>query len=207
MIQLGSTNSSDHPDVGAGVLEPGREWRNEILDKVGNTKRAEAAEREATDGGVLIAAVPLEEVDCEEREVRVRARVGADVEVAHLLGDDVRGGGAEHHLPERGRHVDAGRHAGDHPLEDVPALVVRIGRAAPGQLPQLLLQIRYLALPALIEEDANWRVSLGLRGGKSPKSAGGRERRTRRVGKGRRISPPKGRWEPWRWSAAAGCWI
>lgn len=147
MIQLGSTNGGDHPDVGAGVLEPGRQRRDEILDKVGNTERAEAAEREAADSGVLIAAVPLEEVDGEQREVRVRARVGADVEVAHLLGDDVGGGGAEHHLPERGRHVDAGRHAGDHPLEDVPALVVRIGGAAPGQLPQLLLQIRHLALP------------------------------------------------------------
>ena len=165
MIQLGSTNSGDHPDVGAGVLEPGREWRDEILDKVGDTERAEAAEREAADGGVLIAAVPLEEVDCEQREVRVRARVGADVEVAHLLGDDVGGGGAEHHLPERGRHVDAGRHAGDHPLEDVAALVVRIGRAASRELPQLLLQIGHLALPAL-NRVASWRVSLGFeRGG------------------------------------------
>jgi len=63
VIQLGSTNSGDHPDVGAGVLEPGREWRDEILDKVGDTERTEAAEREAADGGVLIAAVPLEEVD------------------------------------------------------------------------------------------------------------------------------------------------
>ena len=161
MIQLGSTNSGDHPDVGAGVLEPGREWRDEILDKVGDTERTEAAEREAADGGVLIAAVPLEEVDCEQREVRVCARVGADVEVAHLLGDDVGGGGAEHHLPERGRHVDAGRHAGDHPLEDVAALVIRIGRAAPRELPQLLLQIGHLALPAL-NRVTSWRVSLGF---------------------------------------------
>jgi hypothetical protein len=38
-------------------------------------------------------------------------------------------------------------------------------------------------------------------------SRSGRERRTRRVGKGRRTSPPKGRWEPWRWSAAAVSWI
>jgi len=66
VIQLGSANSSDHPDVGAGFLQPRREWRDEILDKVGDTVGAEAAEREAADGGVLITAVPLEEVDGEE---------------------------------------------------------------------------------------------------------------------------------------------
>lgn len=66
MIQLGSTNSSDHPHVGTGVLQPGREWRDEILDKVGDAEGAEAAKREAADGGVLITAVPLEEVDGEE---------------------------------------------------------------------------------------------------------------------------------------------
>uniref|UniRef100_A0A0A9E1L2 Uncharacterized protein n=1 Tax=Arundo donax TaxID=35708 RepID=A0A0A9E1L2_ARUDO len=111
VIQLRSTNSCDHPDVGARVLEPSGERRDEVLDQVGDTEGAEAAEREAADGGVLVAAIALEEVDGEECEVRVCARVGADVEVAHLLGDDVGGGGAEHHLPERGRHVNAGCHA------------------------------------------------------------------------------------------------
>lgn len=88
----------------------------------------------------------------------MRARVGAYIEIAHLLGYDVGGGGAEHHLPKRGRDVDAGCHAGDHPLEDITALVVRIGSAAPGQLPQLLLQIRHLALPALTESPIAWLV-------------------------------------------------
>uniref|UniRef100_A0A0A9E3K3 Uncharacterized protein n=1 Tax=Arundo donax TaxID=35708 RepID=A0A0A9E3K3_ARUDO len=111
VIQLRSTHSGDHPDVGAGVLEPGGERRDEVLDKVGDTEGAEAAEREAADGGVLVAAVALEEVDGEECEVRVRARVGSDVEVAHLLRHDVGGGGAEHHLPERRGDVDAGCHA------------------------------------------------------------------------------------------------
>jgi hypothetical protein len=147
VIQLRSTNSSDHPDVSTGVLEPSGERRDKVLDEVGNAEGAEAAECQAAYGGVLVVAVALEEVDGEEREVRVVARVDADVEVAHLLQHDVGGGGAEHHLPERRRHVDAGRHAGDHPLEDVPPLVVGVGRAAPRQLPQLLLQIRHLALP------------------------------------------------------------
>lgn len=132
MIQLSRPNCGDHPYVGAGVLEPGRERRDEVLDQVGNAEGAEAAEREAPDGGILVAAVALEEVDGEEGEVRVRARVDANIEVAHLLGDDVGGGGAHHHLPERRGHVDAGGHARDHPLEDVPPLVVRIGGAASG---------------------------------------------------------------------------
>jgi hypothetical protein len=147
VIQLRSTNGGDHPNIGTRVLEPCGERRNQVLDKVGNAKGAEAAERDAADGGVLIAAVALEEVDGEEGEVRVCARVDADVEVAHLLEHDVGGGGAEHHLPERRRHVDAGRHAGDHPLEYVPALVFGVRRATPRQLPQLLLQIRHIALP------------------------------------------------------------
>lgn len=151
VIQLGSTNCSDHPDVGAGVLEPGSERSDKILDQVRDTEGAEAAECEAPDGWVLVAAIALEEVDSEEREVRVRACVGADVEVAHLLGDDVRCRGAHHHLTERRGHVDAGGHARDHPFEDIPALVVRVRRTAPRQLPQLLLQIRHFALPALTE--------------------------------------------------------
>lgn len=148
VIQLCSTNSSDHPNVGTRVLQPCGERRNKVLDKVWNAEGAEAAEGKAADGGVLVAAVALEEVDGEEGEVRVGARMDTDVEVAHLLEHNVGGGGAEHHLPERRRHVDTCGHARDHPLEDIPALIISVWRTAPRQLPQLLLQIRHLALAA-----------------------------------------------------------
>lgn len=163
MIELGGTDGGDHPNVGTGVLEPRGERRDEVLDEVWDAEGAEAAEREAADGGVLVAAVALQEVDGEEGEVRVRARVDADVEVAHLLEHDVGGGGAEHHLAEGGRHVDARGHAGDDPLEDVPALVVGVGRPAARQLPQLLLQIRHLALPGWLGRGGGLRLR-GRRG-------------------------------------------
>jgi hypothetical protein len=40
--------------------------RDEILDKVGDTEGAETTESEAADSGVLILAVPREEVSGEE---------------------------------------------------------------------------------------------------------------------------------------------
>jgi hypothetical protein len=70
VIQLCSTHSSDHLNIGTRVLEP----RGEQRDKVWDAEGAVAAKREAEDGGVLIAAVAPQEVDGEEGEVRVCMR-------------------------------------------------------------------------------------------------------------------------------------
>jgi hypothetical protein len=69
VIQLHSTHSSDHMNICTRVLQP----RGERRDKVWDAKGAEASKHEAGNGGVLIAAAALQEVDGEEGEVRVCA--------------------------------------------------------------------------------------------------------------------------------------
>lgn len=57
-------------------------------------------------------------------------RIVSDVEIAHLLEDDVGGGGAHDHLAEGGGDVDPHRHVGDHALEKVALGVIGTRRAA-----------------------------------------------------------------------------
>lgn len=152
MVEFEDPERGDHAHVGAPVLEPGAERGDEVLDEIGDAERAEAAEGESADHGVLVAAILLEEVDGEEGEVGVAAGVVADVEVAHLLEDDVGGGGAHHHLAERGGDVDPHGHVGDHALEEVALGVVGARGAAPRELPELELEIGHLALPAIEKE-------------------------------------------------------
>lgn len=147
MVKLEGADGGDGADVGAAVAEARAKGADEVLNEVGDAEGAEAAEGEAADHGVLVAAVLLEEVDGEEGEVGVAAGVVSDVEVAHLLEDDVGGGRAHHHLAEGGRDVDPDGHVRDHLLEEVPARVVGARGAAAGELPELQLQIGHLALP------------------------------------------------------------
>lgn len=92
-------------------------------------------------------AVLLEEVDGEKGEIRVAPGVVADVKVAHLFEDDVGGSRAHDHLTEGGRNVNPHRHVRDHALEEVALRVVSARGAAAGELPQLQLEVGYLALP------------------------------------------------------------
>mmetsp|Transcript_26283 Transcript_26283/g.84327 ORF Transcript_26283/g.84327 Transcript_26283/m.84327 type:complete len:268 (-) Transcript_26283:239-1042(-) len=67
------------------VAQPRLDHPWEVLDDVWQAQRRERAEREPACHRVVVAAVFLERVDGEEREVRVGRRVVADVQVDHLF--------------------------------------------------------------------------------------------------------------------------
>lgn len=89
----------------------------------------------------------MEEIDGKEREIGVRLGVIANVEVTHLLEDDVGSCGAHHHLTEERGNVDSDGHVGDHLLEEIPLCVVCAWSSAASELPELNLQIGDLAFP------------------------------------------------------------
>ena len=71
-----------------------------VFDEVGQAELAQGPQSKAPDGGVLVFAVLGEQVDGQQGQIRVVLRVGGDVQVQHLLQDDVlvAGDGAGHHL-------------------------------------------------------------------------------------------------------------
>lgn len=141
MIELQNTNGSHHPHIATTILQARAQGADEILDEIGHAESAETPKGEASDHGIFVAAVLLEEIDGEECEIRVTFGVIADVEVAHLLEDDVGGGGAHHHLAEEGGDVDADGHVGDHLLEELALRVVGAGSAGASEVAELDLQI------------------------------------------------------------------
>mmetsp|Transcript_42719 Transcript_42719/g.141456 ORF Transcript_42719/g.141456 Transcript_42719/m.141456 type:complete len:763 (+) Transcript_42719:57-2345(+) len=82
------------------VAQPRLDHPWEVLDDVWQAQRRERAEREPASHRVVVAAVFLERVDGEEREVRVGRRVVADVQVHHLFDHVVFGRGCHDHLRE-----------------------------------------------------------------------------------------------------------
>lgn len=147
MVELEDPDGRDHPNVGAAVPESRCQRGDKVLHEICNPKGGEAAEGEATNHGIVVPAILLEEIDGEEGKIGVGSGVVADVEVAHLLEDDVGCSGAHHHLAECRGYVDPDGHEGDNLLEEFPPGIVGAGRDASGELTELELQIRDLAFP------------------------------------------------------------
>ena len=84
-VELDAAHHRRLPHVRALVLQPVADHLGQVLGDVGQPQAGERAEREPARHRVLVAAVLLQRVDREEREVGVRRRVVADVQVHHLL--------------------------------------------------------------------------------------------------------------------------
>ena len=85
-------DSKEKERAEAPHLQASGNYLRQVLDDVGKAKRCEAAQRKPASHRVLVPAVLLKRVDGEERELRVRWCVGADVQVDHLLYYVVLGG-------------------------------------------------------------------------------------------------------------------
>lgn len=119
MVQLEHPDSGHHPHISAPIFQPRSKRSNKVLNKISNPQRAKGPQGETTDHWILISAVLLKEIDGEECKIGVRARIVANIEVAHLLQNDVGSSGAHDHLAEGGGDIDADGHVGDHALEKI----------------------------------------------------------------------------------------
>jgi len=146
VVQLEAAHRGGLAHVGRWVDQPILHRLLQVLDDVRQPKRAERAEREAARDRVLVSAVLLQRVDCEERELGVGRGVVADVQVDHLLHHQVLGRRRHDHLGEEARDVDAERHVRDHALHDLAPL---LGIALDGRVAQRGLELVHLALLVL----------------------------------------------------------
>ena len=146
IIELEHSHSSHGADITIGILKARAQRANEILHKVFDAQGAQTPQGEAADHGIVIMAVLLEKIDGEKSEIRIAASVIADVKVAHLLQNEIGGRGAHDHLGEERRHIDADSHVRDDLLVKLPLNVLHARLPAPGQLPQLRLEVGELAL-------------------------------------------------------------
>ena len=97
---------------------------------------------------VRVAAVLRQRVDRQHRELRLFVRVVGEVQVHHLLDNQIRGRRGHHHVAEQPGHVDPERHVRNHFLHHFPLLLhVPLRVHAAQQLPELV----HLALLLLHE--------------------------------------------------------
>lgn len=89
MIQLERSYGSDRSDIPVGVFEPIDQGPHQVLHQILNPKGAQAPESQAADHGIVILAVPLQEIDGEQGQIRVATRVIADVEVTHFFQNEI----------------------------------------------------------------------------------------------------------------------
>lgn len=94
---------------------------HQVLYQVGYSQGAQTAQCEAPDSRVLVPAILGEQIDGQERHVGVALRVGADVQVQHLLELNVIviGDGTVYDLHEQAAHVDSDGHVVDDTFENV----------------------------------------------------------------------------------------
>lgn len=89
VIELEHSHGSHGANIAISILEAGAQRANEILDKVFDAQGAQTAQGEAADHRIVVMAVLLEKIDGEKSEIRVAARIIANVEIAHFLEHEI----------------------------------------------------------------------------------------------------------------------
>jgi hypothetical protein len=160
VVELEHAHGRHGANITIAILEARAQRANEILDEIFDAQGAQGAQGEATNHRIVVMAVLLQEIDGEQSEIGMTARVIAHVEVAHFLEDQIGGGGTHDHLGEEGGHIDADGHIRDDLFVELALDVLHARLPAASQLPQLALAI------------------VGIHGGR--RGEGGREGKRRR---------------------------
>lgn len=146
VIELEDAHGRHGANITISILETGAQRPDEIFEEILDAQGAQTAQGEASDHGVIVMAVLLEEIDGEKSKVRMAASIIANIEVAHFFEGDLGIGGAHDHLGEEGGDVDADGHGGDDLGVELALEGFDAGLPAASQLPQLRLEVGELAL-------------------------------------------------------------